>query len=74
MLVCTQLLPCALQVDTGKELEMCSEYPDEEEVLLPLNSHFKVSKIIKDNGSKVQRLQLQHYDVSGLVVYVLEQL
>mmetsp|Transcript_29995 Transcript_29995/g.72245 ORF Transcript_29995/g.72245 Transcript_29995/m.72245 type:complete len:365 (+) Transcript_29995:63-1157(+) len=64
-----------LQVEAGKQLELCSEFPSEKEVLLPLNSHFKVSKIIQDDAGKVQRLPLLgNYDVSGLVVYVLEQL
>ena len=63
------------QVEAGKQLELCSEFPSEKEVLLPLNSHFKVSKIIQDDAGKVQRLPLLgNYDVSGLVVYVLEQL
>lgn len=64
-----------LQVENGKELEMCSQFPAEAEVLLPLNSHFKVRRIIKANATKMEILPLlKHYEISELVLYELEQL
>mmetsp|Transcript_13987 Transcript_13987/g.27769 ORF Transcript_13987/g.27769 Transcript_13987/m.27769 type:complete len:298 (-) Transcript_13987:229-1122(-) len=66
-----------LQVLTGKELELCSEYPQEQEVLLPLNSHFRVDEHIaqQDRDRKLQVLPLlSNYDATALQLYLLTQL
>ncbi len=55
-------------------MELCSEFPEEEEVLLALNSFFRVVARVEDAAAKLQLVpELQHYDASALVLYHLEQ-
>ena len=63
------------QVQTGKQVELCSEFCEEEEVLLPLNSHFRVQERAESPARHRQLLAfLADYDTSALVLYALAQL
>eukprot|EP00961_Rhodomonas_salina_P071739 963506-Rhodomonas_salina.2 len=49
----------ASQVKFAKQLELCSEFPQEREVLMPLNSHFRVRERIAqdEHARKLQHLR-----------------
>jgi len=60
---------------TGRDIRHFSEYPDEEEVLFPPNSQFRVDKVLTQVEEKDSMLSdLSAYDLSELDVYVLQQL
>lgn len=64
-----------IRVSMVKELEHCSNFPEEVEVLFPLNSHFKVLSSFTTDKDKVEHASsLRNFDVSDLVVFELEQL
>eukprot|EP00971_Amphidinium_carterae_P130785 2590737-Amphidinium_carterae.1 len=59
---------------TAKDISHVSEYPHEEEVLLPPNSQFEVKVVVSDVGEKLSVLpDFAAYDLSDLHVYLLEQ-
>merc|ERR1712012_789262 len=59
----------------GKEIEMFSAFPDEEEVLLKYNVFFKVVKKLETEAEKKAELpHLSAYDMTDLDVYILRQL
>ena len=60
---------------TAKDIRHFSAIPDEEEVLFPPNSQFKVERVVSDGSEKRALLsQLGAYDMTDLHVYVLQQL
>jgi len=63
-----------IKVKTGKEIEALSAFPEEEEVLLGLNSFFKVeAKLNSEADKRAQLAHLSGYDMTGLEVYVLSE-
>lgn len=67
----------ASQVKFAKQLELCSEFPQEREVLMPLNSHFRVRERIAqdEHARKVHVVPLLNsYNTSGVELFVLEQI
>lgn len=64
-----------MDVCVGTEVEFFSDFPKEEEVVLPTNTQWKVTDYIEDEQEKKQNLPiLASYDLSGLDVYRLTQL
>ena len=62
-----------IHVKTGKQVELLSQFPEEEEVLLKPNSFFKTSNMVS-NDEKVQLLSdLSAYDMTHLHVYQLTE-
>ena len=60
---------------TAKDIRHFSAIPDEEEVLFPPNSQFKVEKVVTSEQEKKALLnQLGAYDMTDLDVYVLKQI
>jgi len=63
-----------LHVRTGKEIEIFSEFPEEEEVLLGANSFFRVeSKLEGADEKRALLADLAAYDMTDLDVYVMRQ-
>ena len=64
-----------IESNGAKEIEEFSEFPEEEEVLFPLNSHFKVVAKLETLAEKAAALtQLTAYDLTDLDVYKLKQI
>jgi hypothetical protein len=64
-----------MKVKTGKEIELLSAFPEEMEVLLGLNSFFKVEAKLDSEADKCAQLaSLSRYDMTGLDVYVLSEI
>ena len=64
-----------ITVITAREIELFSAFPEEEEVLLGANSHFKVlSKLEGEAEKKAQLPDLSGYSMRDLDVYILKQL
>jgi len=60
---------------TAKDIRHFSAIPDEEEVLFPPNSQFKVEKVVTSEQEKKTLLdQLGAYNMTDLNVYVLKQM
>ena len=57
-----------LEINAGKEVELCSNFPDEEEVLLGLNSHFRVAAKAETKEEKHAMVPfLKDYNISNLI-------
>ena len=73
-------LSCALFINnmkTGKEIKQFSQFEHKKEVLLKLNSHFKVIRRLDTDAEKRMELtqpDFQGRDLSDLDCYVLDQI
>jgi hypothetical protein len=64
-----------IECKTAKDIEDFSAFPEEAEVLLKYNTHFKVKSKVTDTAQKMQLLDdLSAYDLSLLDVYVLKEM
>jgi hypothetical protein len=63
-----------VDVNAGKEIDLFSAFPNEDEVLLELNSHFLVAGKIEGKQNKCEVLEdLAAYNMEQLEVYLLKQ-
>jgi len=64
-----------IKVKAGKDIQIFSAFPEEEEVLLPANSFFKVLQKLENAEDKAAMLEgLSGWDLSQLDVFVLQQM
>jgi len=63
-----------LDVDSGHEIELLSQIPDEEEVLLQVNSFFCVEKKITGERRCEELPDLAAYNLENVDIYVMKQL
>eukprot|EP01012_Entosiphon_sulcatum_P008221 TRINITY_DN14386_c0_g1_i1.p1 TRINITY_DN14386_c0_g1~~TRINITY_DN14386_c0_g1_i1.p1 ORF type:complete len:647 (-),score=61.62 TRINITY_DN14386_c0_g1_i1:793-2733(-) len=63
-----------INVAHARSIRLCSANPNEEEVILPPNSHFQVLSVAATHAAKAALLpDLAPYDLGDLIVYELRQ-
>ena len=60
-----------ISVKTGKQIGKCSQYPEEEEILLQPNSFFETGNVVSNDEKAKLLADLSAYDLTHLHVYQL---